>query len=220
MSHAPDLKGSSFTLSVLHLSDNEVEKSIQFLKEKVEQAPTFFTSAPVVINISNVDGDLDFSALKTGIAEAGLIPVGITGSKDKRVQTLASDSGFAIMSSSKSPSKPPTNMVPTKVVRTPIRSGQQVYAQNSDLVVLNHVSPGAEVIADGSIHIHGTLRGRAIAGANGSKEAKIICNDLQAELISIAGNYWLSDQIDSELWQQKVMFSMYDDNLHFEVLTI
>ncbi len=167
-----------------------------------------------------MDGDIDFATLKTGIREAGLIPVGITGSKDKRTQSLASDAGFAIMSSSKSPSKSPTNMVPTKVVRTPIRSGQQVYAQNSDLVVLNHVSPGAEVIADGSIHIHGTLRGRAIAGANGSKEAKIICHDLQAELISIAGNYWLSDQIDSELWQQKVMFSMCEDKLHFDILTI
>ncbi|MCL9783057.1 septum site-determining protein MinC [Vibrio sp. S4M6] len=219
MSQTPDLKGSSFTLSVLHLSDNEVEKSIQFLKKKVEQAPTFFTSAPVVINIANVAGEVDFSELKKGIKEAGLIPVGITGSKDEHTQSLASQAGFAIMSSSKPPTKA-SNLVPTKVVRTPIRSGQQVYAKNADLVVLNHVSPGAEVIADGSIHIHGTLRGRAIAGASGSTDAKIICNDLQAELVSIAGNYWLSDQIDSEVWQKKVMLSMSEDMLHYDILTI
>ncbi|MDG4870474.1 septum site-determining protein MinC, partial [Guyparkeria sp. 1SP6A2] len=83
------------------------------------------------------------------------------------------------------------------------------------LVILSHVSPGAEVIADGSIHIHGTLRGRAIAGASGQREAKIICNDLQAELVSIAGNYWLSDQIDSQFWQNKVMLSLNDESLHF-----
>ncbi|MCP3705178.1 MAG: septum site-determining protein MinC, partial [Alteromonas sp.] len=85
---------------------------------------------------------------------------------------------------------------------------------------LSHVSAGAEVIADGSIHIHGTLRGRAIAGASGQTEAKIICNDLQAELVSIAGNYWLSDQIESEYWQKKTMFSMANDVLHVDVLAI
>jgi septum site-determining protein MinC len=82
------------------------------------------------------------------------------------------------------------------------------------------VSAGAEVIADGTIHIHGTLRGRAIAGASGSSEAKILCNDLQAELVSIAGNYWLSDQIEREYWGKKVMFGMTNDQLDFEILTI
>ena len=220
MSSSPDLKGSSFTLSVLHLSDNDVPKTIEFLKEKVEQASAFFASAPVVINIEQVKEDIDFTALKQGITDAGMIPVGITGSKDKRMQNLASRSGFAIMSASKSPSKAPAKMAPTKVVRTPIRSGQQVYAKDGDLVIMNHVSAGAEVIADGSIHIHGTLRGRAIAGASGQKDAKIICHDLQAELVSIAGSYWLSDKIEREFWQKKVMVSTQDDSLHIETLTI
>lgn len=220
MSNTPDLKGSSFTLSVLHLCDNEVANTIEFLKEKVTQAPAFFASAPVVINIAKVMGELDFIMLKQGISEAGMIPVGVTGCKDKRSQNLASEAGFAVMSASKSPAQAPAKMVPTKVVRTPIRSGQQVYAKDGDLVILNHVSAGAEVIADGSIHVYGTLRGRAIAGASGQAEARIICHDLQAELVSIAGNYWLSDQIESEFWQKKVMLSMVDDSLHFETLTI
>ncbi|MDE1242715.1 septum site-determining protein MinC [Vibrio aestuarianus] len=220
MSNTPDLKGSSFTLSVLHLCDNEVANTIEFLKEKVTQAPAFFASAPVVINIAKVMGELDFIMLKQGISEAGMIPVGVTGCKDKRSQNLASEAGFAVMSASKSPAQAPAKMAPTKVVRTPIRSGQQVYAKDGDLVILNHVSAGAEVIADGSIHVYGTLRGRAIAGASGQTEARIICHDLQAELVSIAGNYWLSDQIESEFWQKKVMLSMVDDSLHFETLTI
>lgn len=220
MSNTPDLKGSSFTLSVLHLSDNDVEKTIQFIQEKVAQAPSFFSSAPVVINIEKVGGDIDFSRLKQGIASAGMIPVGITGCKDKRTQNLASEANFAVMSASKSPTQAPAKMAPTKIVRTPVRSGQQIYAKDADLVVLNHVSEGAEVIADGSIHIHGTLRGRAIAGANGNTDAVIICNKLNAELMSIAGHYWLTEQFEDQFWQQKVMFSYNDDSLRFELLTI
>ncbi len=220
MSNTPDLKGSSFTLSVLHLSDNDVEKTIQFIQEKVAQAPSFFSSAPVVINIATVEGDIDFSRLKQGISDAGMIPVGVTGCKDKRTQNLATEAQFAVMSASKSPTQAPAKMAPTKIVRTPVRSGQQIYAKDSDLVVLNHVSEGAEVIADGSIHIHGTLRGRAIAGASGNTDAVIICNKLNAELMSIAGHYWLTEQFDEQFWQQKVMFSYNDDSLHFELLTI
>lgn len=220
MSNTPDLKGSSFTLSVLHLSDNDVEKTIHFLQEKVEQAPAFFAHAPVVINIAKVEGELDFSRLKQGISQAGMIPVGVTGCKDKRTQNLASEANFAVMSASKSPAQTPAKMSATKIVRTPVRSGQQIYAKDSDLIVLNHVSEGAEVIADGSIHILGTLRGRAIAGASGNTGAVIICNKLNAELMSIAGHYWLTEQFSEEFWQQKVMFSLNDDSLKFELLTI
>lgn len=220
MSKTPDLKGSSFTLSVLHLSDNQIAHTVQFLQEKVAQAPAFFAHAPVVINVAKVGGDLDYPALKQGIRDAGLIPVGVTGCKDKRSQNLASDAGFAVMSATNSPTQAPAKIAPTKVVRTPVRSGQQIYAKDGDLVILSHVSAGAEVIADGSIHIYGTLRGRAIAGASGQREARIICHDLQAELISIAGHYWLSDQIESQFWQQRVMLSMTDESLYLETLTI
>lgn len=220
MSKIPDLKGSSFTLSVLHLSDNQIEHTVQFLQEKVAQAPAFFADAPVVINVAKVEGELDYPALKEGIQQAGLIPVGVTGCKDKRNQNLAAEAGFAVMSATNSPNQAPVPIVPTKIIRTPVRSGQQIYAKDGDLVILNHVSAGAEVIADGSIHIYGTLRGRAIAGASGQKEARIICHDLQAELISIAGHYWLSEQIESQFWQQKVMLSMSDESLNLEMLTI
>lgn len=224
MSSSPDLKGSSFTLSVLHLSDNDVHKTIEFLKDRVQQAPSFFASAPVVINIEQVSKDIDFASLKQGILDAGLVPVGITGCKNKQTQKLATEAGFAIMLGSKSPAQaieaPASSLIPAKVIRTPIRSGQQVYAKDCDLVIMNNVSAGAEVIADGSIHVYGTLRGRALAGANGQKEAIIVCHDLQAELLSIAGSYWLSDQIEREFWQSSVMVSTLDDSLQIEPLTI
>ncbi|SHO58320.1 septum site-determining protein MinC [Vibrio quintilis] len=220
MSLLPDLKGSSFTLSVLHLTDNDISKTLTLLKEKITQAPAFFAFAPVVINVSQVKEDIDFSQLKHCIHEVGMVPVGIAGAKDKRTQNQATAAGFAVMTASKAPSQAPAEMQPAKVVRHPIRSGQQIYAKDADLVILNHVSPGAEVIADGSIHIHGNLKGRAIAGASGQKEAKIICNNLQAELVSIAGNYWLSEQIAEDFWQQKVILSYNDETLHVDKLTI
>ncbi len=221
MSNKPDLKGSSFALSVLHLTDDIVATSVQFLHSKIEQAPAFFQHAPVVVNIEKCpQQDIDYVELYQGIKQAGMIPVGITGCTNKQQQNLASEAGFAIMSASKDPNKAPAVMAPSKIIRTPVRSGQQVYAKDADLVVLSHVSAGAEIIADGSIHIHGTCRGRVLAGANGQKDASIICQDLQAELVSIAGKYWLSDQIDPHYWNKKVLLTLKQDNLKFEELSI
>ncbi|MGL6313689.1 septum site-determining protein MinC [Vibrio sp. WXL103] len=219
MSQTPDLKGSSFTLSVLHLADIDVEGNLTFLREKTEQAPAFFAHAPVVINVSRVSGDIDYKSLKSGVLETGMFPVGVTGCKTKRQQTLAIEAGLAVMTASSS-SKTSAPLAPLKVIRTPVRSGQQVYAKDGDLLLMSHISAGAEVIADGSIHVLGTLRGRAIAGASGQLGARIICNDLQAELVSIAGNYWLSDQISSDYWKQKVMVSLENQLLHIESLKV
>lgn len=213
----PDLKGSSFALSVLQLTEDNIETCLEFLQNKVEQAPAFFKHAPLVVDIEKAPQEaIDFINLHQGIIEVGMIPVGVTGSKNNLIKEQITQAGFAVMSNSKSSYQPPAELLPTKVVHTPIRSGQQVYAKDCDLVILNHVSAGAEVIADGSIHIHGTCRGRAIAGASGQKQATIICQDLQAELVSIAGNYYLTDQIDREFWQQKVMLTLQDTRLHFE----
>lgn len=82
-----------------------------------------------------------------------------------------------------------------KVVTSPIRSGQQVYAKGCDLIVLAAVSRGAEVLADGNIHVYGPLRGRALAGILGNKKARIFCQQLEAELVSIAGCFKLSEDL-------------------------
>ena len=81
----------------------------------------------------------------------------------------------------------------------PVRSGQQVYAEQRDLTVLSTVGAGAEVIADGSIHIYGALRGRALAGAQGNTEARIFCREFYAELVAVAGNYKVLEDIPAEL---------------------
>ncbi|MFT3923031.1 MAG: septum site-determining protein MinC [Myxococcales bacterium] len=83
----------------------------------------------------------------------------------------------------------------TLILRTPLRSGQVVYAEQCDAVVLSHVNAGAELIADGNIHVYASLRGRALAGAHGNEEARIFCKSLEADLVAIAGCYLRSDEI-------------------------
>lgn len=88
----------------------------------------------------------------------------------------------------------------SKVITQPVRSGQQVYAKDADLIVLSSVGTGAELLADGHIHVYGTLRGRALAGIKGDKSARIFCSKLQAELVSVAGQY-LMPQEKGETYQ-------------------
>ena len=102
---------------------------------------------------------------------------------------------------------------PGLVQKTPVRSGQQLYAENRDLTVLNTVGAGAEVISDGSIHIYGTLRGRALAGAQGNTDARIFCQEFHAELVAIAGHYKVLDDVPKELRGKPVQVWLEKDEL-------
>ena len=93
----------------------------------------------------------------------------------------------------------PANTQPGLMQASAVRSGQQVYAENRDLTCLAAVGAGAEVIADGSIHIYGPLRGRALAGAQGNESARIFCREFQAELVAVAGHYKVLEDIPTEL---------------------
>jgi septum site-determining protein MinC len=93
----------------------------------------------------------------------------------------------------------PVNHPGSMLIKRPVRSGQRVYAAGGDLSIVAAVSSGAELMADGNIHVYGALRGRALAGMNGNLEARIFCQDLQAELVSIAGHYRVSENIPSEM---------------------
>ncbi|VXB54124.1 putative septum site-determining protein MinC [Luteimonas sp. 9C] len=99
-----------------------------------------------------------------------------------------------------------------------VRSGQQLYAQNRDLTVLSSVGAGAEVIADGSIHIYGPLRGRALAGAQGSPTARIFCRSFHAELVAVAGHYKVLDDIPRELHGKAVQVWLEHDELKIAAL--
>ncbi len=112
----------------------------------------------------------------------------------------------------------PPGTVPAKVVKQTIRSGRQVYARGGDLIIIGSVSAGAEVLADGNIHIYGTLRGRAMAGVQGDQSAAIFCHSLQSELVSIAGIYLLSEDIPEDKIGTPVQVYMHNERLEMDHL--
>jgi septum site-determining protein MinC len=103
-----------------------------------------------------------------------------------------------------------------KIIRQTVRSGQQVYAPKGDLVVIGSVSAGAELLADGNIHVYGTLRGRALAGVQGDQSASIFCHSLQAELSSIAGIYLLSDDLPEDKIGNSVQIYLENEKIRIE----
>lgn len=107
---------------------------------------------------------------------------------------------------------------PTRLIQQPVRSGQKVYARDGDLIVMSSVSTGAEVMADGHVHIYGTLRGRAFAGAQGDENARIFCRDLQADLISVAGTYLINEDIPPNLRAASVQVYLRGEQLLIDPL--
>src|SRR4051812_813223 len=111
-----------------------------------------------------------------------------------------------------SPVSPPARAA-TRIVTEPVRSGTQIYARGGDLIVTAAVSAGAEVMADGNIHVYGRLRGRALAGAAGDTAARIFCTRLEAELVSIAGRYLVSEQLPAEYQGGAAQVALVHDTL-------
>jgi len=200
-----ELKGNLFTLSVLHLYSTDINLLAEQLYIKIAQAPKFFEGAPIVVNLIEIkNNSLDFVHLKSLLERMSFNAVGVCNGSDEQ-HTQAKAAGLSVLNysqdvKSESVKKEPNTSIVEKTVHLPaqiingtVRSGQQVYAKDRDLVVLGAVSHGAEVIADGNVHIYGTLRGRAIAGAKGFKNAHIFCNRLEGDIVSINGNYWNRD---------------------------
>ena len=230
MSNTPiELKGSSFTLSVVHLHDAKPEVIRQALEDKIAQAPAFLKHAPVVINVSDLEGPVNWSPIQQTILETGLRVVGISGCKDSELKADIERAGLPLLTEGKekpqrqvatpAPVAPVvTPVTKTRLIDLPVRSGQRVYAPNCDLVVTSHVSAGAELIADGNIHVYGMMRGRALAGAGGDKDAQIFCTHLTAELVSIAGEYWLSDRIPADFYGKAARLRLANNALTIQPL--
>lgn len=120
------------------------------------------------------------------------------------------------------PGPAPTVEAPTapiapgaKVITTPVRSGQQVWAQGQDLILLGAVSAGAEVMADGNVHCYGVLRGRIAAGVSGDPSARIFARRLEAQVASVAGVFMAEEELSATAqWGKSALISLVDDRLH------
>lgn len=227
-SNAFKLKGRLYTLTVLSVLDVDYTLFAQQLSQVVAQAPRLFRATPVVLDCSAINPELlDLQKLMQLLRDHGLIPIGIQGG-GTMLETVAQCHGLAVLNASSTQDKPivtprrsaapkavKAEPVKTKLLTMPVRSGQQVVSQG-DLVLTAAVSPGAELLADGNIHVYGTLRGRALAGISGNKEARIFCQSLEAELVSIAGFYRLKDAI--EPMKGPCQIYLQDDRIQIELL--
>lgn len=200
------LKAGVAPCTVLQLMQGDLEGISQQLTMTVQQAPEFFRGVPVVIDLERLHSDEppDFAGLKSLLLSSGLIPVGVRHASDLQreaalLEGLPLLAAGKLQESSEKKTEKDVRHAPTRMVTTPVRSGTQIYAKEADLVVIASVSPGAELLADGNIHVYGPLRGRALAGVQGNRSARIFCTTLEAELVSIAGYYLTQEDMQALL---------------------
>lgn len=234
-----DFRSGTFFAPILVLYSNNLETIEQRLQEKIANAPDFFSNSPVLFDLSELnknDKKIDVEALISLLRKLSLFPVGIRGggsSQEKQALELSVpiDSGRsrndAILPEiqKKNDTVPEVQPVtreavhaPAMMITQPVRSGQRVYAA-SDLVILAQVSAGAEIMAEGNIHVYNTLRGRALAGVQGDITARFFCQDLQAELVSIAGIYKTSEDLKETPRKKPVQVYLRDQALIIEELS-
>ena len=205
------------------------------LAARVAAAPHFFRRIAVCLDLSALEKTpevAEIHAVIEAVRRVGMLSVGLAGDVVE-LETVASALNLPILSSFRTPTRPapvlepeqaaPTTPEPapadsnvsTLIHNQPVRSGQRIYARNRDLIVNAGVAAGAEVIADGCLHIYGPLRGRAMAGARGDPAARVFCQEFDAELVSIAGVFRVFETIPAELAGMPVQAWLAGEDLHF-----
>ena len=222
-----ELKGEMSLLNVLLLHAANIDTIAEAIQDKEEAAWQVLERSPVIVDCQQINNDpetdeIDFKRLKTLITETGLIPVGIRNLSEEGA-VAAADAGWAVLRPGRSQTRtPPVKNKPAAAAESvqrlvtvdrPVRSGQQVYCPDGDIVVLQQTSAGSELLAGGSVHVYGALRGRVLAGVQGNTEARIFCQQLEAELVAIAGRYKLLDEMEENFKGQAVMVCLEDEKL-------
>ena len=191
-----ELKGSLYPMTALRLTDGDAASVAQALLEHVQRAPGFFQGAPIVIDLSRLDAIPDLDAVQRAVCDAGMRPVGVMGPQE-HLRAAAEAVALPVFSgrTSKAESdvvaspEPPKPAPKARIVEQTVRSGQQIYARDADLIVLASVNRDAEVLADGHVHIYGSLMGKAMAGVHGDDSSRIFAQALDPQLVSVAGIY-------------------------------
>jgi len=216
------VEGGIFTVMVIGVGDPHDPALPQAIGEQVRRSPDFFADAPVVLDLKDTlscTSVADFVALKTVLRRLRLIPVGVQNASAPQLRAaLAVDlAPFPSLGGRRAAPRGDTKAngvgVATRLVTRPVRSGTQIYAKDGDLVVVAPVSAGAELVADGNVHVYGALRGRAIAGARGDGDARIFAQRLEAELLAIAGHYLVNEAIPTEHLKRPAQVALVDDRL-------
>lgn len=245
---AGELKFGQVGIANLRVRTLDPDRLAAEMADRVQRAPKLFARAAVVVDfggLSQCPGADQTRALLDALRGAGVLPVALAYGTSA-IESLSQEVGLPLLAKfrasyerdgelpaapSPAPAKPAAEPVPTAapppaapksepglVHLHPVRSGQQVYAQDRDLTLCATVGAGAEVIADGSIHVYGALRGRALAGAGGVTSARIFCREFHAELVAVAGHYKVLEEIPKELLGKPVQIWLEHDKLHIEQL--
>ncbi len=236
------IKSNMLTLSILELHRYHPRDFLSQLQETVKQSPKFFEQNPIIVSLEKLSSPSetpDLQALVADCKEAGVQVIAFRGSNAFR--GVVTDAGYALILAAASarsgeekkikPVEKPAVVdmqlqqpeydgvaKPGMLIVQPVRSGQRIYAQGTDLIVLSTVSGGAEILADGNIHVYGALRGRAIAGASGDTNARIFCQQLLAELLSIAGSIIVNEDMQGPRWGQSVQAYLEGDSVKLALL--
>lgn len=199
------------------------------LTGKVASAPLFFQRTGVCLDLTVLGRDpelREIRAVMEAVRRAGMLPVGLVGGS-AGLEALSAALELPVLA----PSRPQTQTVPVVqaadraepvmpalIQHQPVRSGQRLYARSRDLVVTSTVGAGAEAIADGCVHVYGSLRGRAVAGARGETSARVFCREFHAELVSVAGVFRVFETLPPELAGKPVQAWLDGDDLRFALL--
>ncbi|QJQ94621.1 MULTISPECIES: septum site-determining protein MinC [Halomonadaceae] len=227
-------KGGMLPMTVMELVSADPEQIRTQLASKVSQSPAFFQHTPVVLSVEKLDEPhLALERICAVCRAHKLLPVAVRGGSDPvkqsawalglgwfppqdiKPRTLESVTPVQEMALSDDAAEielPVTVASGGRIHRGTVRSGQQVTAPTGDLVVIGAVNAGAEVLAGGSVHVYGALRGRALAGIHGDRQAGIFCRELHAELLSVAGHYKRLEDIDPRLLGTPVQVRLSDDD--------
>jgi len=224
------IRGSLQTLLALKLLSPDDPAFFKALVEKVAHAPDFFRNAPLVLDAAAVKAKSPecLAEIVEKLREHRVVPIGLqNGSATWNEAAIAL--GLAIFGAGGGGTDPKpadaargqaARKVPAAglVVREPVRGGQQVVAADGDLIVMAPVSAGAEVAAAGHIHVYAPLRGRAFAGMNGDETAMIFCEQLHAELLSVAGIHLVNEELDPRLLGKRVRAALAGESLEVRPL--
>lgn len=214
---ALELKGRMASFTRLRLLDPDLAKVRAQLDDMARRMPDAVRGMPVVVEADFVP---DLSAVCIMLRGVGMQPLGVA---DGKLADRARELGMAVLpddGKGRAPAKPAAPAAgrkPTRIVDAPVRSGQQIYAEGTDLVLMQPVSVGAEVIADGCVHCYAPLRGRAIAGAKGDETARVFCRKFEAELVAVAGVYAVADQMQG-VRGSPVQAFLHDGKLRIELM--
>ena len=218
------LKASFYTLTVLQLQDCNLHTLKEQLQNWTQQTPLFFQGLPIIIDLQHHQTSaLSLTDIVNCLRAYGFMPVGIQGGnpvQQDHAKALQL-SIFPLHPKDKNPlPESSQNTIQTaKIIKHHVRSGQRIYAPG-DLIVLGSVSPGAELLAEGHIHIYGKLSGKALAGISDNKNAYIFCGNMEAELVAIAGHYWLHEDLQKNPLKSNIYIALINDQLQIQAVKV